>query len=296
MMNRFAAIPLVAALLLLAFETSLAQEVYQKRDFRPIEPLKQKKVKEVKIKQNVTGGSTQMKQQSITVTIPPPPIPAPEQSLFPEESIPEVDKSLPPSPVFNEIEEDSLPPELEDSTDEETIGNSSEEASAEEGEVTLSLSNLRAEAHKLAQEGLKYSFGADDPESGGLDCSGVVQYLLTKLGVEDCPRTSYDQYYWLKRKKMLDDVYGKSSTKKLLKKLSPGDLIFWGGTWNSGHRVSHVMIYMGYDKDADKHWIFGARSKSSEGMFGNGVDIFELDPNRGRLIACGKIPGLKYDQ
>ncbi len=51
--------------------------------------------------------------------------------------------------------------------------------------------------------------------------------FLTNIGIKDCPRTSYDQYYWLKRKKLLDDVYGKSASSKLLKKLSPGDLIFW---------------------------------------------------------------------
>ena len=118
--------------------------------------------------------------------------------------------------------------------------------------------------------------------------------MLTELGVEDVPRTSYDQYYWLKRKNRLDDVYGRRASKKLLKNLSPGDLIFWGGTWDSGHRVSHVMLYMGYDPNEDKHYIFGARSKSKEGLLGHGVDIFELDPDRGRLIGHGKIPGIEY--
>ena len=55
------------------------------------------------------------------------------------------------------------------------------------------------------------------------------------------------------------------------------------------------MIYMGWNPETDKHYIFGAQSKKSKGMLGNGVDIFELDPNRGRLIGHGKIPGLIYD-
>ena len=142
--------------------------------------------------------------------------------------------------------------------------------------------------------GLTYKFGSDNPDTGGLDCSGAVQHLLKSIGVDDVPRTSYQQYDWLKKEKTLDDVYGKNSTSKMLKKLSPGDLIFWGGTWKSGHRVSHVMIYMGYNPEEDKHYVFGARGKSSKGLLGNGVDIFELAPNRGQLVAHGKIPGLKY--
>ena len=158
------------------------------------------------------------------------------------------------------------------------------------------LTQLRNEAHALAGKKLTYVFGAANPDSGGLDCSATIQYLLTRIGVRDVPRTSYDQYYWLKRKNLLDDVYAsKSASSKLLKKLSPGDLIFWGGTWKSGHRVSHVMLYMGYDPSAEKHYVFGARSKSTTGLTGSGVDIFELDTERGRLVAHGKIPGLVYE-
>ena len=173
----------------------------------------------------------------------------------------------------------------------------SEESKSEEKpkKTGPTLTQLREEAHALAGKKLNYVFGADDPDSGALDCSSTIQYLLNRIGIKDVPRTSYDQYDWLKEKKLLDDVYGKSASSKLLKKLSPGDLIFWGGTWKSGHRVSHVMLYMGYDPAADKHYVFGARSKSTTGLTGAGVDIFELDTERGRLVAHGKIPGLVYE-
>ncbi len=251
-------------------------EKARKRSFRPIAP-----VRHIPIKQNVNDGMTQMKSQSVKVTIPPPPIPDTATSLFPDDSVPVV--NLPPE-SFEEV--DLTDSEFKESTD----------LPPTEGESASgpTLNELREEAHKLATQGLTYSFGADDPDSGGLDCSGAMQYLLKKIGVDDVPRTSYDQYDWLKKNKTLDDVYGKSASKKLFKKLSPGDLIFWGGTWKSGHRVSHVMLYMGYDPKEDKHWVFGARGKSSKGEFGNGVDLFELEPDRGRLIAHGKIPGLKY--
>lgn len=265
------------------------------RSFRPVVP----------IKQNVRGGMDQMKSQTVRLTIPPPPIPdttaasssadtepgekpsgnlPPEPLKKPEPSSGPTEKSE--TPEINPAPAPPSPP----STEKES-GLPKEEATEKDGPT---LARLRAEAHALADQKLTYIFGADDPESGGLDCSATIQYLLNKIGVKDVPRTSYDQYDWLKKNKLLDDVYGKSATEKLFKKLSPGDLIFWGGTWKSGHRVSHVMLYMGYDPTSDKHYIFGARGKSVKGLTGAGVDIFEFEEQKGRLIAHGKIPGLIY--
>ncbi len=282
------------------------------RSFCPIVP----------IKQNVHGGMDKMKSRTVSVQIPPPPIP---------EHPPVVDLSLPdPAPVtptteeapledgsvpesagpLSKSDEANLPPEpkpeeeslssTEKTKPTDTADSPPEPApTAGEEETTKAvdgptLDRLRAEAHALAEKKLTYIFGAENPDSGGLDCSATIQYLLKKIGVKDVPRTSYDQYAWLKKHKTLDDVYGKSSYKKLFKKLSPGDLIFWGGTYNSGHRVSHVMLYMGYNAERDKHYIFGARGKSVKGLTGCGVDIFELSQQKGRLIAHGKIPGLIY--
>lgn len=250
-----------------------------KRSFRTIVP----------IKQSVPPGKTGMKTQSVSVKIPPPPVPQIQNSLFPEDSVPDTD--LPPEAIEVPIEKVS----------EKELGNQDDSGTSEKAAKTSqkdvdgpTLYRLREEAHRLADMGLKYKFGEDDPNDGGLDCSSTMQYLLTKIGIDGVPRTSYDQYYWLRKKKLIRDLSGKNASKKLFEKLSPGDLIFWGGTWKSGHKVSHVMIYMGYDADADKHYVFGARGKSSKGLLGNGVDIFELEPNRGRLVAHGKIPGLIY--
>jgi len=279
------------------------------RSFRAIVP----------IKQNVRGGMDQMKSQTVTVKIPPPPIPEhpPVVDLTspgPLPTVPEPSLTDGPSPEFvgppSEKAGTSLPTEtlkeekpaiLEEKKEQTVEADSPPEPApaAEEKEKKKpidgpTLERLHAEAHALAEKKLTYIFGADNPDSGGLDCSATIQYLLDKIGVKDVPRTSYDQYAWLKKNKMLDDVYGKAAHDKLFKKLSPGDLIFWGGTYNSGHRVSHVMLYMGYDKARDKHYIFGARGKSVKGLTGCGVDIFELSQQKGRLIAHGKIPGLIY--
>lgn len=277
------------------------------RSFRPMVP----------IRQNVRGGMDQMKSQTVSVKIPPPPIP--ENPPIVDLSTPEpasaaqdpdltrdtlsdfvgpIDvptENLPPEPVKETktpvLEEKKEQTVETDSPPEPVTEDDKEEKKAVDGPT---LERLRAEAHALADQKLTYIFGADDPDSGGLDCSATIQYLLNKIGVKGVPRTSYDQYAWLKKHKMLDDVYGKSAHQKLFKKLSPGDLIFWGGTYNSGHRVSHVMLYMGYDKATDKHYIFGARGKSVKGLTGAGVDIFELSQQKGRLIGHGKIPGLIY--
>ena len=258
-----------------------APEAPKERSFRPVVPIK-KSVPE------------RVAQESRIVTVKiPQPLPTAENSLFPEGSVPETVLS----PTSEIIDLSPFTPETVSAADtppsQIKIPREDELVPARR-EDPPTLARLRVEAHKLAEMGLTYKFGSDNPDTGGLDCSGAVQHLLRSIGVDDVPRTSYQQYDWLKKGKTLDDVYGKNSTSKMLKKLTPGDLIFWGGTWKSGHRVSHVMIYMGYNPEEDKHYVFGARGKSSKGLLGHGVDIFELDPNRGQLVAHGKIPGLKY--
>jgi cell wall-associated NlpC family hydrolase len=292
---------LSTALLLATGLTSILEAgptTRRERSFRPVVP----------IKQTVRGGMDQMRSQTVRLTIPPPPLPnsLDESSSNPPSALPGASKSevaaagpvLPPEPMTSAPTD--IVPAAGEPKDDGTIGGTATrpELSVEavkEKKSGPTLTQLREEAHALAGKKLSYVFGADDPDTGGLDCSSTVQFLLNRIGIEDVPRTSYDQYYWLKRKNLLDDVYGKTASSKLLKKLSPGDLIFWGGTWKSGHRVSHVMLYMGYDPANDKHYVFGARSKSTTGLTGAGVDIFELDTERGRLVAHGKVPGLIYE-
>lgn len=302
----------IAGALVLTFGSAFAEPAFPKtRSFRPLVP----------IRQNIESTSTTASvNQTISVKIPSPAFPA--EVTSPPTSLSSSPASrpaptLPPAPAADsndemsapeaapkkavtEADQPPTPPKVADSDKtEETLPPEpvkatapARKASAKDGPT---LARLRQEAHKLAGKGLKYSFGADDPKSGGLDCSSAMQYVLQKIGIPDVPRTSYDQYDWLKENKTLDDVYGKDPTKKLMSKLSPGDLIFWGGTYDSGHKVSHVMLYLGYDAKADKHYVFGAQSGGSKGLLGNGVDIFELNPTRGRLVGHGKIPGLIYE-
>ena len=74
--------------------------------------------------------------------------------------------------------------------------------------------------------GVPYKWGGTTPK--GFDCSGYVQYVFNKHGIE-IPRTSSSQYYELTRK------VSKAN-------LQPGDLVFFN---TSGKGVSHVGIYIG---------------------------------------------------
>ena len=73
--------------------------------------------------------------------------------------------------------------------------------------------------------GIKYRYGGSTTK--GFDCSGFVQYVFGKLGI-DLPRSSRDQF-----------KVGEKVTKD---ELRVGDLVFFN---TNGKGVSHVGIYMG---------------------------------------------------
>jgi hypothetical protein len=77
-------------------------------------------------------------------------------------------------------------------------------------------------------KGFPYVYGATGPSS--FDCSGLVQYALTKLGVANVPRTSEEQWQW--------------SQKISASQLQPGDLVF---AQFPGDNASpgHVGVYVG---------------------------------------------------
>lgn len=159
-------------------------------------------------------------------------------------------------------------------------------------EMLQLLSVIRARAEHISKFGLPYKFGGDHPGEGGMDCSGSMQFLLSDIGFKDMPRTSFDQYRWLRKARTL--CHSKSIPNKMggRKGIKPGDLIFWGGTYKSGHKVSHVMIYLGQGGDGN-HYMFGARGKSKQGLNGSGVDIFRLESGFQKgLVGFGSLPGV----
>jgi hypothetical protein len=93
---------------------------------------------------------------------------------------------------------------------------------------TVTGAAIVAEARKFL--GDPYVYGAAGPST--FDCSGLVQYVLHKLGIT-APRTSEDQWSWVDK---IDR-----------KQLAPGDLIFeqWPG---DNAPPGHVVIYIGGGK------------------------------------------------
>jgi cell wall-associated NlpC family hydrolase len=82
---------------------------------------------------------------------------------------------------------------------------------------------------KLAEQyiGTPYVWGGESP--GGFDCSGLLQFVWGKMGVQ-IPRTTFDQI---------------NAGRKVAKKnLQPGDAIFFG-TRDNPH---HVGMYIGNGK------------------------------------------------
>ena len=154
------------------------------------------------------------------------------------------------------------------------------------------LTQLRDEAHSLARQGIRYRLGHHTPRFGGLDSSGSVQYLLGRIGVPGVPRTTAGQFAWAQDHGPVHEFYQRPTVSELLESLAPGNLVFWGDI-NTG-RLTHVMVYLGYDANRKRHFAFGTRAGSELGLNQNEVDLFALKLERERIIATGRIPGLHY--
>jgi hypothetical protein len=92
--------------------------------------------------------------------------------------------------------------------------------------ATISGSEIVAEVQKFIN--FPYVYGASGPSS--FDCSGLVQYVLTTVGIKNVPRTSEEQWSW--------------ATHISQSQLQPGDLVF---AQFPGDNASpgHVGIYIG---------------------------------------------------
>lgn len=118
--------------------------------------------------------------------------------------------------------------------------------------------------------GVPYRWGGSSPS--GFDCSGLVYYVLGKLGIQ-APRTSQAQYAWTKRVSP--------------QALQPGDLVFLNFPGETG--AGHVMIWLGDDK------VLQAPST------GQKVKVSHFDPKApgsnewgATVVGYGRIPGLSH--
>jgi len=81
-------------------------------------------------------------------------------------------------------------------------------------------------------EGQPYVFGGNSPDTG-FDCSGIVQYAYSKIGIK-LSRTAQNQY--------------DQSTKITASEAKAGDLVFFTGTYNCADYITHVGIYVSNNK------------------------------------------------
>ena len=81
-------------------------------------------------------------------------------------------------------------------------------------------------------EGQPYVFGGNSPDAG-FDCSGIVQYAYSKIGIK-LSRTAQNQY--------------DQSTKITASEAKAGDLVFFTGTYNCADYITHVGIYVSENK------------------------------------------------
>lgn len=120
--------------------------------------------------------------------------------------------------------------------------------------------------------GVPYVWGGASPR--GFDCSGLVDYVLSSMGLRGVPRTSEQQYAWARRVDYAS--------------LEPGDLVFLN--FPGEQAPGHVMIYAGGGR------VIQAPSAGQNVQ----VDRFKPVPvgstvyGTGTVIGYGQVPGLAY--
>ena len=149
---------------------------------------------------------------------------------------------------------------------------------------------------------LPYQFGGSDPKDGGFDCSGAMYFVMQKAGLAP-PRTSAEQFLWLKENDRLIEVSADAVALDhlALKKLQPGDLLFWGGTYTPGDgrqvNITHVALYLGHEKgDGRAVMINATDGRSYRGVKANGYGVYDFQlPREGSkavFMGYGTPPGI----
>lgn len=159
------------------------------------------------------------------------------------------------------------------------------------------LQRLIREALTLTEKNLGYLYGSAEPSRGGMDCSGTIYYLLRQAGYKDVPRDSPGQFLWLREKGTLRELKGEEMNRFDAKGLRPGDLLFWSGTYSIEREVpiTHVMLFLGTEKDTGKPVMWGAsdgRSYGGKSRYGVSVFDFKLPKPeaKSKFVGFGQLP------
>ncbi len=133
----------------------------------------------------------------------------------------------------------------------------------------------------LTRQGLTYTERSADPKEGGMDCSGAIFFLFQSQGVTGVPRQSDQMAQWvIDGGRWTRTEKARSLKEAVFDDLQPGDLLFWAGTYEHERRklpVSHVMLYLGKNRQTGKRVIFGSSDgRSYEGQTRCGVSVFDF--------------------
>jgi cell wall-associated NlpC family hydrolase len=149
---------------------------------------------------------------------------------------------------------------------------------------------------------LPYLFGGSAPEDGGFDCSGAMYFVLGKAGLKP-PRTSADQYFWVKDAGSLHEPAPGITAldDPSMAKLQPGDLLFWGGTYEptDGRKanITHVALFLGHEKkDGRAVMINATDGRSYRGTKASGFGVYDFvmpkSTTRAVFKGYGTPPGI----
>lgn len=168
--------------------------------------------------------------------------------------------------------------------------------------------NLIRQALAAQEEvvGLPYRYGGNGAKDGGFDCSGAIYHVLSKAGLKP-PRTSADQFLWVKEHSKLHPVplAARDVTHECFATLMPGDLVFWTGTYEPDDKravkITHVAIFLGYEKKDGLAVMINAtdgRSYRGVKLNGYGVSDFRVPKadSKSRMVGYGTPPGLPEEK
>ncbi len=130
----------------------------------------------------------------------------------------------------------------------------------------------------LSTKKLGYFYGSSEPINGGMDCSGTVYYLLSKMGIKDVPRSSDLIYKWALEKGHFYPVTKYDFSSVEFSHLRPGDLLFWSGTYEikREYNVTHVMFYLGKNIKGEPLMVGASNGRSYNGEKVFGVSVFDF--------------------
>lgn len=156
--------------------------------------------------------------------------------------------------------------------------------------------NLVTKALELSSESLTYRYGSNNPDKGGMDCSGTINYLLSTVGLKNVPRQANEIYSWAWKKNAFRAVNSNSLQSFEFDQLKPGDLLFWSGTYNVQRDppITHVMIYLGKNLQGEPLMFGASDGRTYKGKSMNGVSVFDFklpsSDSQGRFVGYSCIP------